>query len=214
MQAEMENLRKRLIRDQEKSRKFALERIMKDLLQVRDSMERGLEADAESASAETLLEGQALTLKMLTKVMQDHNLELVDPKGEAFNPEFHEASYSLGLLLAESKDYEGAVVYLAKAAKGMPERARVHYNLGLLLQYLNRAQEAEVSLMRAVQLEPGNGSAQSPVQVPQSVSRFGFAEQIGPTVIPMISAQRRLKGNTVVRAIDFVADLTADFCQQ
>jgi molecular chaperone GrpE len=91
MQAEMENTRKRLIRDQEKSRKFALERIMKDLLQVRDSMERGLGADAESASAETLLEGQALTLKMLAKVMQDHDLELVDPIGEAFNPEFHEA---------------------------------------------------------------------------------------------------------------------------
>jgi len=91
MQAEMENLRKRLIRDQEKSRRFALERIMKDLLQVRDSMERGLEADAESATAVALLEGQALTLKMLAKVMQDHNLELIDPQGEAFNPEFHEA---------------------------------------------------------------------------------------------------------------------------
>jgi len=91
MQAEMENLRKRLIRDQEKSRKFALERIMKDLLQVRDSMERGLETDAESATAVALLEGQALTLKMLAKVMQDHHLELIDPQGEAFNPEFHEA---------------------------------------------------------------------------------------------------------------------------
>jgi len=91
MQAEMENLRKRLIRDQEKSRKFALERIMKDLLQVRDSMERGLETDAQSATAAALLEGQALTLKMLAKVMQDHNLELIDPQGEAFNPEFHEA---------------------------------------------------------------------------------------------------------------------------
>lgn len=91
MQAEMENLRKRLIRDQEKSRKFALERIMKDLLQVRDSMERGLEVDAESTTAAALLEGQALTLKMLAKVMQDHDLELIDPKGEAFNPELHEA---------------------------------------------------------------------------------------------------------------------------
>ena len=91
MQAEMENLRKRLIRDQEKSRKFALERIMKDLVQVRDSMERGLETDAQSATAATLLEGQALTWKMLAKVMQDHDLELIDPKGEAFNPEFHEA---------------------------------------------------------------------------------------------------------------------------
>jgi len=91
MQAEMENLRKRLIRDLEKSRKFALERIMKDLLQVRDSMERGLETDAESATPQTLLEGQALTLKMLVKVMQDHDLELIDPMGKAFNPEFHEA---------------------------------------------------------------------------------------------------------------------------
>lgn len=91
MQAEMENLRKRLIRDLEKSRRFALERIMKDLLQVRDSMERGLDTNADSATVEALLEGQALTLKMLTKVMQDHNLELIDPRGEAFNPEFHEA---------------------------------------------------------------------------------------------------------------------------
>jgi len=91
MQAEMENLRKRLIRDLEKSRRFALERIMKDLLQVRDSMDRGLEIDAESTTATALLEGQALTQKMLAKVMKDHDLELIDPLGEAFNPEFHEA---------------------------------------------------------------------------------------------------------------------------
>jgi molecular chaperone GrpE len=91
MQAEMENLRKRLIRDLEKSRRFALERIMKDLLQVRDSMERGLEADVDSSTTASLLEGQALTLKMFAKVMQDHDLELIDPMGEPFNPEFHEA---------------------------------------------------------------------------------------------------------------------------
>lgn len=91
MQAEMENLRKRLIRDLEKSRRFALERIMKDLLQVRDSMERGLEADVDSSTTTSLLEGQALVLKMLAKVMQDHDLELIDPMGEPFNPELHEA---------------------------------------------------------------------------------------------------------------------------
>ena len=91
MQAEMDNLRKRLIRDLEKSRKLALERIMKDLLQVRDSMERGLEADVDSSTTVSLLEGQKLTLKMLAKVMQDHDLEMIDPMGEPFNPEFHEA---------------------------------------------------------------------------------------------------------------------------
>ena len=91
MQAEMDNLRKRLIRDQEKSRKFALERVMKDLLQVRDSLERGLESGSEATTAEQFREGQTLTLKMLSKVMQDHDMELIDPAGEKFNPEFHQA---------------------------------------------------------------------------------------------------------------------------
>lgn len=91
MQAEMENLRKRLLRDVERSRKFALERIMKDLLDVRDSMERGLEAADESATVESLREGQQLTLRMLTKVLEDHDLEVIDPKGQSFDPELHEA---------------------------------------------------------------------------------------------------------------------------
>ena len=91
MQAEMDNLRKRLIRDLERSRKLALEKIMKDLLQVWDSLERGLGVTGESVTIESLVEGQALTLKMLEKVMQDHNLELIDPLGQPFNPEFHEA---------------------------------------------------------------------------------------------------------------------------
>lgn len=91
MQAEMENLRKRLIRDLEKSRRFALEGIMKDLLQVHDSLERGLEMAGEKATAESLREGKELTLKMLGKVLADHGLEQIDPKGEPFNPELHEA---------------------------------------------------------------------------------------------------------------------------
>lgn len=91
MQAEMDNTRKRLVRDAEKSRRFALERVMKDLLQVVDTMERGLQTGSETATVESLLEGQALTLKMLSKVLSDNSLELVDPAGEKFNPEFHEA---------------------------------------------------------------------------------------------------------------------------
>lgn len=91
MQAEMENLRKRLQRDLEKSRKLALERFMKDLLQVRDSLERGLDMADETATAQSLREGQELTLKMLTKVMQDYDLAIIDPAGEPFDPELHEA---------------------------------------------------------------------------------------------------------------------------
>jgi len=91
MQAEMDNLRKRVMRDLERSRKLSLERIMKDLLQVWDSLERGLGVDDESLTVESLKEGQQLTLKMLEKVLQDHNLEVIDPAGQPFDPEFHEA---------------------------------------------------------------------------------------------------------------------------
>jgi molecular chaperone GrpE len=64
---------------------------MKDLLEVRDSMERGLEVADDSATVESLREGQQLTLRMLAKVMEDHDLEVIDPKGQPFDPELHEA---------------------------------------------------------------------------------------------------------------------------
>ncbi len=101
MQAEMDNQRKRLAREADKSRRFALERMMKDLLQVRDSLERGLGVDQESATVEGLREGKALTLRMLSKVLQDHGLEVVDPLGQPFNPELHEA-----MTMAPSDEYE------------------------------------------------------------------------------------------------------------
>jgi molecular chaperone GrpE len=91
LHAEMENLRKRLQRDLERSRKRALESIMNDLLPVRDSLEKGLQAAEEDASVESLREGKALIMRMLGKVLEDHGLEEIDPVGETFNPELHEA---------------------------------------------------------------------------------------------------------------------------
>jgi molecular chaperone GrpE len=114
MQAEMDNLRKRLNRDLEKSRKFALERVMKDILQVRDSMELGLETDSGSATAEQLREGQALTFKMLDKVLQDHDLEIINPAGEAFNPDFHQA---MTVLPSEEFDDNSVMEVLQKGFK-------------------------------------------------------------------------------------------------
>lgn len=92
MQADMENLRKRLVREHEKTRLRALERFMVDLLPVRDSLERGLEAANDpTASVEALTEGKQLIMKMLTKAMGDHGLQTIDPAGETFDPEKHEA---------------------------------------------------------------------------------------------------------------------------
>jgi len=91
MQAEMENLRKRMARDLERSRRLALVQLMIDLVPVRDSLERGLEAADLAGTVEALREGKLMTMKMLCKVMADHGLEEIDPRGAAFNPEFHEA---------------------------------------------------------------------------------------------------------------------------
>ncbi len=88
--AEVENVRKRAARDVENAHKFALERFGKELLSVRDSLEMGLAA-ADNASVESLLEGSTATLKLLEKTMQHFGIEVVDPEGEPFDPEFHEA---------------------------------------------------------------------------------------------------------------------------
>ena len=92
MKADMENLRKRLVRENEKARLRTLERFMTDLLPVRDSLERGMAAAEDpSATVETLSEGKQLIMKMLSKVLADHGLQVIDPVGESFDPEKHEA---------------------------------------------------------------------------------------------------------------------------
>ena len=88
--AELENVRKRTSRDVENARKFALERFGKELLSVRDTLEMGLAA-AENATVESLIEGKNATLKLLTTVMSQFGIEEIDPAGEPFDPEFHEA---------------------------------------------------------------------------------------------------------------------------
>jgi molecular chaperone GrpE len=88
--AETDNVRKRAVRDVEHAHKFALERISKELLAVKDTLELGLES-AENASVESLLEGSEATLKLLSTTMEKFGIEVVDPAGEPFDPEFHEA---------------------------------------------------------------------------------------------------------------------------
>ncbi len=87
--AELDNVRKRSARDVENAHKYALERFGKDLLAVKDSLEMGLAI--ENADAEALLEGSQATLKMLASTLARFGIEEIDPEGEPFNPEFHEA---------------------------------------------------------------------------------------------------------------------------
>ena len=90
--AEMDNLRKRHDRDIEKAHKFALEGFVKELLPVRDSLELGLSAAAEGAAdADKLREGTEMTLNMLASALEKFSVEMVNPEGETFNPELHQA---------------------------------------------------------------------------------------------------------------------------
>jgi len=88
--AELENVRKRAAKDVENARKFALERFARELLAVKDSLEMGLAA-AENATVDSLLEGSAATLKLLSNTLQQFGVVEVNPEGEPFDPEFHEA---------------------------------------------------------------------------------------------------------------------------
>jgi len=87
--AELENQRRRLQRDVDTARKFANERLLGELLPVIDSLEAGLNATSGDGGA--LREGMELTLRQLLKVAGDNGLVAVDPVGQAFNPEHHQA---------------------------------------------------------------------------------------------------------------------------
>lgn len=90
--AELENVRKRAARDVENARKFALEKIAGELLPVSDSLELGLEAaNQESASLESVRDGMTLIQQMLVKLMEKSGIKAVDPTGQAFDPELHQA---------------------------------------------------------------------------------------------------------------------------
>lgn len=88
--AELDNVRKRAARDVENARKFALERFGSDLLAVKDSMEMGLDS-AENTDAGQLRVGAEATLKLLATTMERFGITEIEPLGEPFDPQLHEA---------------------------------------------------------------------------------------------------------------------------
>lgn len=89
--AEAENQRKRLERETATALKYATERVFRDLLAVADSLELGLKAAREAQASASVIEGIELTARQLHDTLGKHGVAVVDPAGEAFNPELHEA---------------------------------------------------------------------------------------------------------------------------
>ena len=117
--AELENFRKRSIRDLENAHKFGLERFVAELLPVKDSLELGIAAtDEEVVEIDKIREGMALTLKMFSAALDKFGTKEINPEGEDFNPELHQA-----MLVQEVDDRpSGTVVQVVQKGYALNER--------------------------------------------------------------------------------------------
>lgn len=92
-QAEMQNVRRRAERDVENAHKFALDKFSADLLPIVDSLERALDAadQLDNEAVKAMRDGVELTLKMFVDTLAKHGVQQLNPVGQPFNPEFHQA---------------------------------------------------------------------------------------------------------------------------
>lgn len=92
VRADAQNVQRRAQQDVEKAHKFGLEKFARAMLPVIDSLERGLEStDATESSHEAIREGMALTLKLFLDTLSKFSIEQVNPVGEPFNHDLHQA---------------------------------------------------------------------------------------------------------------------------
>ena len=118
--ADAQNTKRRAEQEVEKARKFALERFCSELLPVVDNLERALESAAgEEAAIKPIAEGVELTLKGLLDTLRKFNIETLDPAGEPFDPNLHQA-----MSMVENDDVEPNSV-LAVMQKGYTLNGRL-----------------------------------------------------------------------------------------
>ncbi len=103
-QAETDNVRKRAVKDVESAHKYSMEKLVNEFLPVKDSLELGMNA-ADQADVASLVEGMELTFKTFTTALEKLGVSIVDPKGEKFDPEQHQA-----MTMIDSPDVESGMV--------------------------------------------------------------------------------------------------------
>ncbi len=121
VQAEMQNLRRRTEQDIEKAHKYGQEKFSIELLAVMDNLERSLEAasNSEDETINAIREGVDLTLKSFAGCFSKFNIEAVDPLGEPFDPQLHQA-----MSIQENAEVEPNTV-IAVMQKGYTLHGRV-----------------------------------------------------------------------------------------
>ena len=113
-QAELENFRKRLLRDTEQQIKYALVPFVRDLMEVVDNLNRATDAATASGSTDSLVSGVKLVQSQLTTVLSKHNCKPIVSVGQVFDPNLHQAitqqpsaEYAAGIVT-----YETSVGYI------------------------------------------------------------------------------------------------------
>lgn len=119
--AEVENIQKRSQRDLQSSLKYAAQAFAKDLLEVSDNLERTLESLPEDITDETLIsfkEGVEMIHSSLQKAFEKHHIQKIDPKGQIFDHNFHQAVSEV----PNDKVAPGTVIELCQAGYMLHDR--------------------------------------------------------------------------------------------
>ena len=117
--AELENFRKRSEREVENARKYAIERFAQELVTVGDALEAGINAGGGATSGPALLEGAQATLRQLNRAFEKAGIKIIDPVGQPFDPEWHEA-----MVAQESREHPANTV-LSVIQKGYSLNGRL-----------------------------------------------------------------------------------------
>ena len=117
-QADLENFRKRILREQQQDRKYATIELLRDLLPVIDNLHRAIEAAEQSPDSTGLLEGVRLVSQQVDTVLSKHQCQTIPATGEAFDPNYHEAVSQL-----PSDDHpQGAVITVTQTGYQLHDR--------------------------------------------------------------------------------------------
>lgn len=105
VQADYDNFRRRTLKEKEELAKYASSKLIEQLLPTVDNFDRALEAAANSKDYDSLAKGVDMIFRSLMQVLENEGLQVMQPIGESFNPEYHQA-----VMTVETDEYEEGIV--------------------------------------------------------------------------------------------------------